>query len=34
MEDPNIDFWAIHMPEYLTEDEEKRPSKQKIWEIN
>ena len=28
-----ISFAARHTPEYLTEDEEKRPSNQKIWEI-
>ena len=30
---PTMDFEEIHMPEYLTEDKEKRPSKQKMWEI-
>ena len=28
-----MDFRAIHMPKYLTEDEEERPSKQKKCEI-
>ena len=33
MEDLTTAFNARHIPEYLMEDEEKRPSKQKIWEI-
>ena len=33
MEEPTTDFKARHMPEEITEDEEKIPSTQRLWEI-
>ena len=34
MEYPTTAFKEIHMPAYLSEEEEKRNSKQIMWEIN